>query len=388
MPRPRSNGGWWMLSSEVHRWAASGAMHLTGRTDGPPLVGRGQVATLAGSLVAALALGGSSLSGLLGERAAYLGLHRQAPLSCGGAMRILATADGHLAVSLPRADDLALIPALIGADVGDSWADLEAWVAGQSSEAAQAGLHLLGLAGGRVADLGADAQAVEIAPAPEPMPRLTDAPLVVDLTSLWAGPLCGQLLAALGARVVRVENPRRPESPQGGGVEFHRLLNGPKRCVRIDPGTERQTLMDLIGEADLVLDSSRPRAWPQLGIEPEEVVANGTSWLSITARGRSSNTIGFGDDVAACAGLVAFSDGEPCPLGDALADPLTGLTAAVRAAANLGERVPRLIEVSMLAVCLAASSPVPDHHVFRRGGTWWVEDAEGTSEVARPRRRP
>ena len=52
--------------------------------------------------------------------------------------------------------------------------------------------------------------------------------------------------------------------------------------------------------------------------------------VSITAFGRDSNRIGFGDDVAAAAGLVALDDaGDPVFCGDAIADPLTGLTAVV-----------------------------------------------------------
>ncbi|WP_460794402.1 hypothetical protein [Nocardioides pacificus] len=53
----------------------------------------------------------------------------------------------------------------------------------------------------------------------------------------------------------------------------------------------------------------------------EEVVAAGTSWLSITARGRASDAIGFGDDVAACAGLVVRDGDDLLPVGDASARP-------------------------------------------------------------------
>ena len=51
--------------------------------------------------------------------------------------------------------------------------------------------------------------------------------------------------------------------------------------------------------------------------------------MSITASGRDSPRVGFGDDVAAGAGLVACDQaGQPVFCGDALADPLTGLAAA------------------------------------------------------------
>ena len=54
-------------------------------------------------------------------------------------------------------------------------------------------------------------------------------------------------------------------------------------------------------------------------------------WLSITGHGRSEpqrHWVGFGDDAAVAGGLVAWSRGEPCFLGDAIADPLTGIAGA------------------------------------------------------------
>src|SRR4051794_5975369 len=94
---------------ELRLWAASGAMALTGLPTGPPLVGPGRPAT---SVVKAMdrlranawgITGGPGLPGveLLGERAAYAGLVRRGPLSCGGAFRVLRTLDGHLGLSLP-----------------------------------------------------------------------------------------------------------------------------------------------------------------------------------------------------------------------------------------------------------------------------------------------
>ena len=57
-------------------------------------------------------------------------------------------------------------------------------------------------------------------------------------------------------------------------------------------------------------------------------------WLSITGYGRDDpdpGRVAFGDDAAAAGGLVAYEpagDGAPCFVGDAIADPLTGATAA------------------------------------------------------------
>jgi len=102
----------------------------------------------------------------------------------------------------------------------------------------------------------------------------------------------------------------------------------------------RAALAGLVAVADFVIEGSRPRALRQLGIRAEEVVARGTGkcWISITAYGRTgpwANAPGFGDDAALAAGLIAFDPrtGTPAPCGDAIADPVTGVNAALVALA-------------------------------------------------------
>lgn len=106
-------------------WAVSGAAWLTGRHDGPPLVPPGPGASFAGGAGMAYAVlaahfdpGRTSpaLDGrlLLGERAALMRLSRQGPRSCGGGTQFLACADGPVALTVARDDDVAALPALLG----------------------------------------------------------------------------------------------------------------------------------------------------------------------------------------------------------------------------------------------------------------------------------
>jgi hypothetical protein len=114
-------------------WATSGAMVLTGRTDGPALPAPGAPASCArGALLALDAL--ARLAGrpvklpgteVLSERAALIGLRRRAPFSAGGAFRLLRAADGWFGLNLPRESDVELLPALFGGSVSADWADLE-----------------------------------------------------------------------------------------------------------------------------------------------------------------------------------------------------------------------------------------------------------------------
>ena len=92
----------------------------------------------------------------------------------------------------------------------------------------------------------------------------------------------------------------------------------------------------------MVITSARPRAFEQLGLTPEALFARNPrlTWVAITGYGwwgDGADRVAFGDDAAAAGGLVRrTARGEPRFLGDALADPLTGLAAAAGALGTVG----------------------------------------------------
>ena len=117
---------------------------------------------------------------------------------------------------------------------------------------------------------------------------------MVDLSALWAGPLCASLLAAAGAEVVKVESTARPDAARLGSPVLlpaaQRRRSGTSWWTsRPRPG--REALADLVATADVVVESSRPRALEQLGIVAErELRPDPTGpaiWVSITGHGRS-----------------------------------------------------------------------------------------------------
>ena len=299
--------------------------------------------------------------------------------------------DGWVALNLPRPSDIEALPALVGAAVpaGD-WSGIENRIASMTAAGVVQQGSGLGLA---VAAIGAT-------PAP-PYPwsvrygcparaRRGRAPVVVDLTGLWAGPLAGGLLAEAGCRVLKVESVSRPDGARLGPAGFFELLNGKKQHLSMDlPEPEAlNRLRELIAEADLVVEASRPRVMQQWGISPADVVAAGTAWVSITGHGRGghANRIAFGDDAAASGGLVVQGD-PPMFVGDAIADPIAGLAAASIASHLLAEGRAALAEVSLAgtsAWVAAHSGPPIDRPVVESAGCWQVELADGPSAVRHP----
>ena len=384
-------------------------MALTGPAEGPPALAPGAPASaLAGALAVfellTRARTGAAVAdlpgtGLLGERAALAGFARRAPRSVGGAFRALRAEDGWLGLSLARDDDIALLPALTGTQLdGEPWPAVSAWLAGRELGPVVAQARLLGLPAAPVPSGPVAVRRPPVLGSPggprEPSGRR--APLVVDLTSLWAGPLCAHLLGLAGARVVKVESRTRPDGARAGAPAFFDLLHAGHLSVALDFGApdDLAALRRLLARADVVLEASRPRALRQLGVDAEEYVAAGAVWASLTGYGRTgadAQQVGYGDDVAAAAGLVAHCDGVPYPVGDAIADPLAGAYAAAAVAAALLSPRGQLLDVSMYDVAVAAGGPSgPDAEVVATGpGTWAVRTAEGLVPVSQPRsRRP
>ena len=288
--------------------------------------------------LAALAPGGAlaGLSGaaLLNERA-ELGA-APAERSC----RLLETADGWLALNLARGEDWDLLPAWLECEVAAQWSSVERAVRKRPAASLVERGREIGLA------LALDQPPSPPAPPRQPMAgdssvRRNDAraPRVVDLSSLWAGPLCGRLLVRLGAEVIKVEGAQRPDGARGGSPAFFERLNSGKTCVTLDfaSAAGRRDLLDLLRGADIVIEASRPRALRQLGIHAERLLKQNPrkTWISISGYGRDparENWIAYGDDAGVAAGLSHvhwLETGERAIVGDAVADPLTGIQAAL-----------------------------------------------------------
>jgi hypothetical protein len=141
-----------------------------------------------------------------------------------------------LALTLARDDDLALLPALLGEALhGDPWEFVAHRVTRRSARRLVARARLLGLAAAEAVSPPRDIPRwCRIARLGAPLKRrLRVAPLVVDLSALWAGPLCTHLLELAGAYVVKVESVQRPDGARRGAPAFYDLLNADKLSVAL-----------------------------------------------------------------------------------------------------------------------------------------------------------
>lgn len=283
-------------------------------------------------------LAGVDGADLLWERAAELKIAPDGECSANKYCRLLTCADGRLAVNLARPEDWSLLPAWLQQQPVTDWSELATLVAMRQTAQLRDRGRLMGLAVAAPDEtLGCNYQ--------DEFSRAATAgearPLVVDLSALWAGPLCTHILSGCGFEVIKVESMQRPDGAREGSPILFSALQSGKASQRFDFANPADItrLRQLLVRADIVVEGSRPRALRELaldhaGIEALAAVAGRPKklWLSLTAYGRAlpfGNWIGFGDDVAIAAGALERADSSLGFTGDAVADPLTGLLAAL-----------------------------------------------------------
>lgn len=299
------------------------------------------------------------------DRTGHLPLDPPGLVSPNGACRMVRAADGWIAVNLARDEDRDLVPAWLHGEFGEEpWPQIERLAAGRSREDLIADATLLGLPVAAVGELRVGHLHIPATIEGPRLARFAGAPLkVIDLSALWAGPLCGAILAAMGAEVVKVETSARPDPGRTSTPELFERLNGAKTDITIDISdpAHREWLREEVALADIVISSARPRGVASLGLEPRTKLQGspGAVWVAITGYGwygPERERVAFGDDAAAAGGLVRWTEtGEPHFLGDALADPLTGMAAAVGALDGLRERGGRIVYPSLARVAAGAA---------------------------------
>lgn len=173
---------------------------------------------------------------------------------------------------------------------------------------------------------------------------------VVDLSQFEAGPSCTEVLAWMGAEVVKVENPKGGDPLRGrstGGepeddvYHFHQFLqyNANKRSVSIDLKNPEglAIVKDMLRVADVVIENFAPGAIERLGLDYETVRALNPHIIYCRIKGfgtgsKFEQNLSFDMIAQACGGLMSITgedDGPPCKPGASLADTGTGMLMAI-----------------------------------------------------------
>ena len=178
-------------------------------------------------------------------------------------------------------------------------------------------------------------------PASGPLAGLT----IVDLTRVLSGPYCTMLLADMGARVIKIEQPGRGDDTRAWGPPFvgeesayFLSINRNKESVTLDFKTPegRRILDQLIGGADVLVENFRPGAMARLGLDYATLAQQHARLVvcSISGFGQDGprrDQAGYDAVIQAEGGLMSVTgdaDGRPYRVGVAVTDLVAGLLAA------------------------------------------------------------
>src|SRR6266513_1951212 len=158
---------------------------------------------------------------------------------------------------------------------------------------------------------------------------------VLDLSRILAGPLCTMVLGDLGASVIKVALPREGDETRKWGPPFdsrgesayYLSVNRNKKSVAadLDLGADRDMVLALIREADVVVENFKSGTLTRRGIVASELLEETSRlvWCTITGFGGTSSRGGYDLVVQAESGWMSITgqpSGEPMRVGVALAD--------------------------------------------------------------------
>jgi crotonobetainyl-CoA:carnitine CoA-transferase CaiB-like acyl-CoA transferase len=178
---------------------------------------------------------------------------------------------------------------------------------------------------------------------------------VVDVTSSLAGPTCTEILAALGADVVKVEHPKRGDEARAWGPEFHRgdsvmffAANRSKRSLALDfkDVRGREALLRLVDRADVFVQSMRAGAAERHGLDGDTLRARNPRLVTCSigafgTKGPLAGEPGYDPLMQAFAGIISITGEADRPgvrVGASLIDIGSGVWAALGIVAALLER--------------------------------------------------
>lgn len=200
---------------------------------------------------------------------------------------------------------------------------------------------------------------------------------ILDLSRVFAGPLCGQVLGDLGADVIKVEHPVRGDDTRDWGIKigdtetpYYNSVNRNKRSLTLDlkRPEARQILMDLARQSDVVLHNFKGGDAERMGIGYEDFLQANPRIIYCHIAGYDQHgperlRPGYDLVVQGESGLMALNgekDTPPLKFGVAVVDMFTGMYTAQLILAALFKRQtddqPRKLEVALFECGLLVSA--------------------------------
>ncbi|MCG7529226.1 CoA transferase [Streptomyces sp. OfavH-34-F] len=213
------------------------------------------------------------------------------------------------------------------------------------------------------------------APAAPPLTGLR----VVDLATLFAGPLCATMLGDFGAEVIKVEHPVRPDPSRGHGPAkdgvglWWKILGRNKRNLTLDLSVPegRDLLLRLAAGTDVIIENFRPGTLERWGLGPDELHAVNPRLVLVRVTGFGqfgpyAHRPGFGTLAEAMSGFAAITgepDGPPTLPPFGLADSIAALATAYAVMAALAGRdrtgEGQVVDMAIIEPILTVLGPQP-----------------------------
>ncbi|WP_337179278.1 CaiB/BaiF CoA-transferase family protein [Hydrogenophaga borbori] len=171
---------------------------------------------------------------------------------------------------------------------------------------------------------------------------------VAEFSHMVMGPMCGMVLADLGAEVIKVEPPGGDNTRRllGSGAGFFPLFNRNKKSLVLDLQTEegREAALRLVATADVLVENFKPETMRKLGLDHESLRARFPRLIHVSHKGFLPGPYDHRtalDEVVQMMGGLAYMTGrpgDPLRAGSSVNDIMGGMFGAIGVLAALRER--------------------------------------------------
>lgn len=205
--------------------------------------------------------------------------------------------------------------------------------------------------------------------------------VVIDCSTVLAGPNCARYLADFGADVVKVEHPDGGDSMRrmgwahpgdpGGDSVWWRVVGRNKRTVALDlkHPDDLEVMRRLCATADVLVENFRPGTLERLGLDPDDLIAANPRLVvtRVTGYGQDGpyrDRPGFATQAEALSGWAAINgepDGRPLLPPMALTDEVTALAAAFATMVALHSGVGQVVDVNLIESLVQFMAPFVAH---------------------------